>query len=71
MGDHGIKQGGKNLLDLDYVDDLSILDETMTKMYDLLEVLLFQYSRIGLKIIVKKTFFYFLLLLRKLLLKSC
>ena len=29
MGDHGIKWGGKNLLDLDYADDLSILDQNV------------------------------------------
>ena len=27
MGEHGIKWEGKTFLDLDYVDDLSILDE--------------------------------------------
>jgi hypothetical protein len=30
-GDHGIKWGGKTPLDLDYADDLSILDETVSK----------------------------------------
>ena len=39
MGDHGIKWGGKTLLDLDYADDLSILDESVSKMNELLEVL--------------------------------
>ena len=28
MGDKRIKWGGKTLLDLDYADDLSILDES-------------------------------------------
>ena len=32
IGDHGIKWGGKTLLDLDYADDLSILDESVTNM---------------------------------------
>ena len=27
MGDHGVKWGGKTLPDLDYADDLSILDK--------------------------------------------
>ena len=47
IGDHGIKLGGKTLLDLDYADDLSILDESLSKMNEFLEV--------GLKINVKKT----------------
>jgi hypothetical protein len=32
MGDCKIKWGGKGLLDLNYADDLSILDESMSKM---------------------------------------
>ena len=32
IGDHGIKWGGKTLLDLDYAGDLSILDESVSKM---------------------------------------
>ena len=51
----GIKWGGKKLLDLDYADDLSILDESVSKMNELLEVLRVQGARIGLKINVKKT----------------
>ena len=39
MGDHGIKWGRKTLLDLDYADDLSILDESVSKINELLEVL--------------------------------
>ena len=39
IGDHGIKWGGKTLQDLDYADDLSILDESVSKMNDFLEVL--------------------------------
>ena len=31
IGDHGIKWGGKTLLELDYADDLSILDESLRK----------------------------------------
>ncbi|XP_065575526.1 uncharacterized protein LOC136037037 [Artemia franciscana] len=55
MGDNGIKWGGKTFLDLDYADDLSILDESVSKMNELLEVLRVQGARIGLKINVKKT----------------
>ena len=50
MGHHGIKWGGKNLLDLDYAEDLSVLDESMSKMNELLEVLRVQDVRIDLKI---------------------
>ena len=32
IGDHRIKWGGKTLLDLDYADDLSMLDESVSKM---------------------------------------
>ena len=39
MGDHGIKWGAETLLDIDYADDLSILDESMMKMNELLEFL--------------------------------
>ena len=31
LGDHGIKWGGKTLMDLDYADDLSNLDESVSK----------------------------------------
>ena len=55
IADHEIKWGGKTLLNLDYADDLSILDESMSKMNEFLEVLLVQGARIGLKINVKKT----------------
>ena len=54
MGDHGIKCGGKTLLDLDYVDDLSFLDESESKMNEHLEVLLVQGARIASKINFKK-----------------
>ena len=37
--DRGIKWGGKTFMDLDYADDLSILDESVCKMNELLEVL--------------------------------
>ena len=47
--------GIRTLLDLDYADDLSILDESVSKMNELLEVLRVQDSRIGLKINVRKT----------------
>ena len=39
MGDHGIKWGGKTLVDLEYANDLSILDESGSKMKEVLEVL--------------------------------
>ena len=39
IGDHGIKWGGKTLLDSDYADDLSISDESVSEMNKLLEVL--------------------------------
>ena len=55
IGEHGIKWGGKTLLDLDYADGLSILDESVSKMNEFLEVLRVQGARIGLKINVKKT----------------
>ena len=45
----------KTLLDLDYADDLSILDESVSKMNEFLEVLQVQGARIGLNINVKKT----------------
>ena len=49
------QMGRKTLLNLDYPDNLSILDETLSKMNDHLEVLRFQVARIGLKINVIKT----------------
>ena len=55
MEDHGIKWGGKSLLDLDFADDLSILDESVNKMSEVLEVLRVQGARISLEINVKKT----------------
>ena len=35
IGDHGMKWGGKMLLDLVYADDLSILDESLNKINEL------------------------------------
>ena len=32
IGDHGIKWGGKTPLQFDYADDLSIVDESVSKM---------------------------------------
>ena len=55
MGEHGIKWEGKTFVDLDYANDLSILDESVTKMNELLKVLRVQDARIGLTIDVKKT----------------
>ena len=40
---------------LDYADDLSILDESVSKMNELLEVLRVLGARIGLKINVRNT----------------
>jgi len=55
MGGHGIKWGLKSLLDLDYADDLSILDESVSKMNEFLQVLIVQGAKIGLNTNVKKT----------------
>ena len=55
MWEYGIQWGGKTLLDLDYVDELSILDESGSKINELLEVLWVQGARIGLKVNFKKT----------------
>ena len=49
------QMGGGNFLDLDFSDELSILDETVSKMNEFLEVLWVQGARIGLKINVKET----------------
>ena len=49
------QMGNKTLLDLDCTDDLSILDENVGKMNQLLEVLQVQGARIFLKINVNKT----------------
>ena len=50
MGDHRIKWGGKTFLNLNYAEDLSILDESVSKINELLEVSQAQGARIGLKI---------------------
>ncbi|XP_065557875.1 serine/threonine-protein kinase VRK1-like [Artemia franciscana] len=55
IGGTGITWGGETLLDLDYANNLSILDESVSKRNELLEVLRVQSARIGLKINVKKT----------------
>ena len=55
VGDHGIKWGGKPHLYLDYADDLGILDESVSKINEFLEVLRVHGATIGLKINVKKT----------------
>ena len=47
--------GRKTLLDLNYADDFSILDESVREMNELLEVLTVQGARIGFQITVKKT----------------
>ena len=36
-GNHRIKWGGKTLLDLDYSEDLSILDECVSKINEFLD----------------------------------
>ena len=46
---------GKMHLDLDYADDFGILDKSVSKMNEFLEVLQVQGARIDLKINVKKT----------------
>ena len=45
MGEHGIKWRTKTFQDLDYADDLRILDESVSKMNELLEVLRVQCAR--------------------------
>ena len=55
MGDNGLKQGKRTLMVLGYADNLSILDESMSKRNYLLEVLRIRGARICLKINVKKT----------------
>ena len=42
----------ETLLDVDYADELSILDESISKTNELLEVLQVQGARIGLKIYI-------------------
>ena len=54
-GNLGMRWGDKTLLDLDYADDLSILDHSLSKMNGLLEVLRVQGARIALKNNMKKT----------------
>ena len=55
LGDYEIKWRGKAFLDLDYADDLSILNESVSKINELSEVLRVQGAKIGSKINVKKT----------------
>ena len=55
LGDHGTKRARKTLLDVDYADDLSILDESGSKINKFLEIFRVQGARIGLKINVEKT----------------
>ena len=54
MADQGIKWGGKTLPDLDYADDLSILDESLSKMNVHLEVFWVVGARIELKLILRR-----------------
>ena len=55
IGDYRTKWRGKTLLELDYAHELNILDESVSKMNELLEVLRVQGAIRGLKINVKKT----------------
>ena len=55
MGEHGIKWGSKTLLDVDYADDLSILDENVSTMNEFLEILRVHGARIDMEINGKKT----------------
>ena len=55
MVEHGLERERKTFLDLDYANDLCILDESVSKMNKILEALRVQGARIGLKINVKKT----------------
>ena len=54
MGEPRIKWRGKTFLELDYADDLSILDENVSKMNELLEVFQVQGATIGLKIKLRR-----------------
>jgi hypothetical protein len=54
LGEHKIEWGGKTFLQLDYADDLSIVDESLSKMNELLEILRVLGARIGLRINAKK-----------------
>ena len=38
MGGHGNKQEGNTVLDLDYADDVSVLDENVGKVNEFLEI---------------------------------
>ena len=49
------QMGKKTLLDLDYADDLSILDESVRKINEILEVMQVKSARIGLKINIQKS----------------
>jgi len=55
MGEPTFKWKSKTLLDLDYADDLSILDEDVSKLNEYLGVLQVHGPSIGLKLNVKKT----------------
>jgi len=54
MRQHGITLRNQIPLYLGYAGDLSVLDESLSKMTELLQVLQVQSDSIGLKIIVKK-----------------
>jgi len=54
-GEHVINWGSKTLPDLDFADDLRILDESVIKKNEFFEILRFRGARISLKINYKKT----------------
>ena len=54
MGEDRNKWGRKTFIGLDYADDLSNLNESVSKMNELLEVLWVQGAKRGLKINLKK-----------------
>jgi hypothetical protein len=54
MGEHRVKWRNKTLIDLDYADNLSILDENVGKMNTILKILQVHGARIGLKINLEK-----------------
>ena len=53
-GEHEIKWEGKTFLDLDYSDDLSVLDKDISKISEFSEVVKVEAARKGLKFNIKK-----------------
>ena len=54
IGEQRIKWGNNPFLDLDYANDLGILDENVSKMDEILEVLWVLCARIGFQITDKE-----------------